>query len=422
VLRTTFIEVDGQPVQQIGEPDPVRLAATDLRPVDRLLREIEVRRLAAEEARRPFDLARGPLVRGALIRLDESERILLLTMHHAASDGWSLSIFTRELSAVYEALTTGRPPTLPELAIQYADYATWQRELLEGPYLQEQVEYWTRQLAGAPARLELPADRPRPPLQTLAGARYHFDLPGTLVPPAESVGRQEGTTLFMTLLAAFKVFLYAQTGQDDLLVGSPFANRTRGETEGLIGPFVNTLVLRTRLTGRLTFREVLGRVRAVVLGADAHQDLPFDQVVQAVRPPRDPSRNPLFQVNFRLVTSSLPPLSLPGVVATPLASEYGNSKFDAALELCVTAEKIQGYLEYSTDLFLEESAARMSRAFGRILQEVLDHPDVSLDDLESVSEVVATRFAERRPTEGCRSFPRNAAASKRKRRPISWDE
>ena len=299
VLRTTFAMVAGQPMQQINPPYAIRLPIVDLSGLGVREREAESRRLAAEEARRLFDLARDPLLRGGLIRLDQDEHILLLTMHHIVADGWSLGVLARELSALYQGLVAGGGAELPDLPIQYADYAAWQREVLEGPTA-EQVDYWTRQLAGAPTKLELPADRPRPAVQSLAGARHHFELPSSLIGPAESIGRQEGATLFMTLLAAFEAFLYAQTGQRTCLVGSPFANRTRAETEGLIGPFVNTVVLRVGLAGRPTFRELLGRVRATVLSADANQDLPFDRVVHSVHSPRDPSRNPLFQVNFRL--------------------------------------------------------------------------------------------------------------------------
>jgi amino acid adenylation domain-containing protein/FkbM family methyltransferase len=422
VLRTTFAMVAGQPMQQINPPYAIRLPIVDLSGLGVREREAESRRLAAEEARRPFDLARAPLLRGGLIRLDQDEHILLLTMHHIVADGWSLGVLARELSALYQGLVAGHGAELPDLPIQYADYGAWQREVLEGPYGREQVEYWTRQLAGAPTKLELPADRPRPAVQSLTGARHHFELPSSLIGPAESIGRQEGATLFMTLLAAFESFLYTQTGQKDLLVGSPFANRTRAKTEGLIGPFVNTVVLRVGLAGRPTFRELLGRVRATVLGADANQDLPFDRVVHSVHSPRDPSRNPLFQVNFRLVTAPIAPLSLPGIVAAPIPSEYANSKFDAAMELHVIGERINGFLEYSTDLFLAESAARLSSAFGRILREVLERPDVRLDDLEGVREARAMRALGGPSAENGRMRRGGAPTLKRMKRAIVTDQ
>lgn len=391
VLRTTFRVVDGEPFQEIGPAYSVDLPIVDFRNLPAEASEAELQRHAAEETQRPFDLSQGPLVRGTLVRMGDQEHVLLLTMHHIASDGWSLGVFARELSSLYEAHLSGAPSTLPEPVIQYADYAAWQREHLQGARLQEQIDYWTRQLADAPTELELPADHPRPSVQTLAGARYHFELSSSLTPAIEALSRDEGTTSFMTLLAAFNIFLYAESGQDDLLVGSPFANRTRAETEGLIGPFVNTVVLRTKLEGQLTFRAILRRVREVILGADAHQDLPFDKVVHAVRAPRDPSRNPLFQVNFRLVTAPLTPLCLPGIEASALPSEYLSSKFDAAMELSLTPERFHGYLEYSTDLFLESSVARMSRTFASVLEEVLANPDRALDDLKMVAELARQR-------------------------------
>jgi amino acid adenylation domain-containing protein len=398
VLRTTFPLVDGQPVQVISPAGAHQLPLVDLGHLPEGERETAARRLAEAEAEQPFDLARGPVFRAKLLRLGAQDHRLLLTLHHIAADGWwSLEVFTRELSALYEALATGRPSPLPELPIQYADYGMWQRQWLQGEALREHVAYWKQQLGGAPWKLELPADRPRPAVQTLRGARHYFSLASPLAGAARTLSRKEGTTLFMTLLAAFKTFLYACTGQEDLVVGSPFANRTRAEIEGLIGPFVNTVVLRTRLSGDLTFRELVTRVREVVLGASVHQELPFEKVVEGLAPPRDPSRNPLFQVNFRAQTTSRPQLRLAGVTASPPEIiDTLNSKFDLALELWADSEVLGGFFEYSTDLFEKETILRMVGELERLLSEILTKPDTRVNDLEIVKAIRARRASKTR--------------------------
>jgi len=252
------------------------------------------------------------------------------------------------------------------------------------------VAYWKRQLAGAPMRLELPADRPRPTVQTLRGTRLFFTLPAELAAGVEALGRQAGTTSFMTLLAAFKVLLYALTDQEDILVGSPFANRPRAETESVIGAFVNTVVLRTRVSGDARFYELLGRARETVLGASAHQELPFEKVVEAVRPPRDPSRNPLFQVNFRVAPAPPPPLRLAGLSTSPLQIiDSANSKFDLALEVTVDEPGLRAFFEYSTDLFNEATIKRMAEDFERLLVEILARPDCALRELDIVRDIRA---------------------------------
>ena len=257
-------------------------------------------RLTTQEAQRPFDLSRDLMLRGRLIRLDQEEQVLLLTMHHIISDGWSMGILFKELSALYEAFCTGKPARLPELPVQYADYAEWQREWLQGEVLESQLGYWKQQLEGAPQVLELPTDRPRPALQTYRGGRRSRTLSRELSEELKRLSRSEGVTLFMTLLAAFQTLLYRYTGQEEMLVGTPIAGRSREETEGLIGFFVNTLVLRTDLSGHPTFRELLARVRRMAVEAYAHQDLPFEKLVEELQPERDLSRHPLFQVMFVL--------------------------------------------------------------------------------------------------------------------------
>jgi surfactin family lipopeptide synthetase A len=392
-LRTTFHLAGEQPVQRVAAPGSFELPRTDLGNVPRADREREARRLAAEEARRPFDLARGPLLRTSLVRLDERDHVLLVTLHHVIADGWSLGIFTRELANFYARRTTGRSPALADLPIQYPDYSGWQRDWLQGRVLETHLDYWKRQLAGAPGKLELPLDHPRPAVQTLRGSRYFFELSPGLASKVDAFSRGEGATSFMTLLAVFQALLSGYTGQEDILVGSPFANRTRTETEGLIGAFVNTVVLRTCLCGDPAFRELLDRVRETVLGADAHQDLPFEKVVEAVRPPRDPSRNPLFQVNFRVVKGSLLALELPGLTTSLWFGETVNSKFDLALECWLGKTNFGGFLEYSTDLFEEATVLQMVTDFEELSSALIAWPEVPLSKLGPLARIAAGRRA-----------------------------
>ena len=297
-LRTTFKSVGGQPVQVISAPQRLCVPVIDLERTQGCDPVVEAARLATEHARRPFDLASALFLRPSLLRLGLEDYVLVLSMHHIASDGWSNDILFREVAALYEAFVTGIPATLPDLPVQYADYAVWQRQWLQGEVLEKQVAYWREQLAEIPNSLELPTDFPRPPVQHFRGAVHRLAISEPLGEAARALGRQEETTLFMTLLAAFQSLLHSYSGQEDICVGSPIAGRTRTETESLIGFFANTLVLRTRVRANLTFRQLLGQVREVALGAYAHQELPFEKVVEALRPSRDPSRNPLFQVNF----------------------------------------------------------------------------------------------------------------------------
>jgi amino acid adenylation domain-containing protein/FkbM family methyltransferase len=392
-LRTVFPIIDGEPVQLIMPPDGFRVTRVYLSSLSEKERTAEAQRRTAEEAAQPFDLARGPLFRATLLYLGAEDHLLLVTMHHIASDGWSLDVFGRELAALYEAFTSGQPSPPPPLPVQYADYAAWQRQWLQGKAFEEQAGYWKEQLAGAPPKLEIPSDHPRPAVQTLRGARHFFELPAALVATAEALSRQEGATLFMTLLAIFKALLHAYTGQEDLVVGSPFANRTRSQTEGLIGALVNTLVLRTPLSGKLTFRQLLRRIREVVLAASAHQELPFEKLVELLRPPRDPSRNPLFQVNFRVQTAPTLPLALPGLT-TEVRIVYGtNSKFDLALELWAFEDSFRGFFEYSTDLFEPATITAMCGDLEKAIGAALARPDVALDELDALREARARRQA-----------------------------
>ena len=280
-------------------------------------REARAHELLNEEAGAPFDLTEGPLIRATLLRLDEDQHIFLVVMHHIVSDGWSLVLFFQELSAIYDAFSRGEQSPLADVAIQYADYAAWQREWLQGEMLQKQLSYWKKQLGGELPVLELPTDRPRPAVQTFNGAREWLVFSEQLTDSVLALSQREGATLFMTLLAAFKVLLYRYTGQEDVIVGSPIANRPQTETESIIGFFLNNLALRTDLSGDPSFREALARVRKTALEAYAHQDVPFEKLIEALKPERDLSRTPIFQVYFNLFNFAAE-IKLPGSDETGL--------------------------------------------------------------------------------------------------------
>ena len=396
MLRTTFAAVEGRPVQVIAPaltlpplvfgPRDQRLPIVDLRELSETEREAETRRLTSEEAQQPFDLAQGPLLRMVLLRLDEEEHVLLMTMHHIISDGWSVGVLVQEIATLYQAFTTGEPSPLPELSIQYTDFAVWQREWLQGEVLEKQLGYWKQQLAGAPTALELPTDRPRPPLQGYHGACQYFVLPRSLAEELKALSQREGGTLFMTLLAAFKTLLYRYTGQEDILVGSPIANRNRAEIEELIGFFVNTLVLRTELGGNPSFRELLGQVREVTLGAYAHQDLPFEMLVDELQPERNLSHSPLFQVMFVLQNMPMQPLTLPGLTLTPLNTDSGTAKFDLTLFMVETDRGLRGTVEYNTGLFDATTISRMMGHFQTLLKSIVADPEQRICDLPLLPE------------------------------------
>ena len=292
VLRTTFATVEGRGVQIIVAPRPVPVPEVDLRSLSESAREAETRRLLAEQAHRPFDLAADLMLRATLLRLGESEFLLLLVSHHIASDAWSVGLLYDELASLYPSFAAGRAATLPELPLQYADFSVWQRQRMTGEVLEKELAYWKRQLHGGSPVLDLPTDRPRPDVQSYAGASQSIVLPRKLWEALGSLSREESATPFMTVLAAFQTLLHRYTGQRDIVVGSPIAGRNRLETERLLGFFVNTLVLRTEFSGEPTFREVLRRVRETALGAYAHQELPFEKLVEALQPERDPAPRP----------------------------------------------------------------------------------------------------------------------------------
>jgi amino acid adenylation domain-containing protein len=378
-LRTTFGEVDGRPVQVIAPSLLLEVPVVDLTALPPAKQEVEVQRLATEEAERPFDLSCGPLLRTTLLRLAVDEHVVLLTMHHIVSDAWSMGVLVRELIAGYLARAGGHPLTLPDLPVQYADFASWQREWLEGPMYETQLAYWRQQLTGAPGLLELPTDRPRPALRSHRGERTLWPLSHELSDRVRSLSRREGVTLFMTMLAVFQTLLARYSGQDDIVVGAPIANRTRSDVEGLIGVFVNTLVMRTDLSGNPTFRELLGRVRQVAVAAYAHQDLPFEKLVDELQPQRGLNHTPLFQVML-----VFPPVRLPethGRSASFVQVHSGTAKFDLILSVVEATGPLELFLEYDTDLFAGSTAQRVLTHLQAMLAAIVANPEQRLSEL-----------------------------------------
>jgi amino acid adenylation domain-containing protein len=380
VLRTTFTDVAGQPLQVMKPTTYIPMSVVDLQELSQYEREAQVHRLAQAEVQRPFDLTRGPLLRAALVHLADDEYVLLLTMHHIISDGWSHGVFWRELALLYEAYTTGQPARLPALSLQYADFAHWQQQWLQGEVMETQLAYWKQQLAGM-LTLQLPTDHQRPAVQTFRGARHFFTIPLTLTHALKTLGQRHGVTLFMILLAAFQTLLHRYTGQDDIAVGSLIANRNRVELEGLIGFFVNTLVLRTDLSDDPSFRELLTRVRTVTLGAYEHQDMPFEKLLEALRPPRDLSRTPLFQILFVLHNTPQQGFDLSGLTVRPMEIDPGISRFDVSLEFWETSDGLRGRFEYSTDLFEKATIVRMAGHLQTLLAGIVAVPEQRLSRL-----------------------------------------
>ena len=385
-LRTTFTMADGQPTQVIAPTLTLKLPVVDLRKLPASEQETEVRRSVTAEARRPFDLAQGPLVRGTVLSLGDEDHVGMLTMHHIISDGWSSGILARELATLYVTFCAGASSPLPTLPIQYADFAHWQRQWLQGEVLESQIAYWKEQLAGAQTSIDLPMDHPRPAAQTFRGARQSLVLPKHLQEGFKALSGQEHVTQFMAFLAAFTILLHRYTSQDDLLVGTPVANRNRLETEGLIGFFVNTLVLRIDLSDNPSFRELLRRVREVCLGAYAHQELPFDRVVEELHAARDLSRNPLFQVMFELHNAPQRTIELPGLSLIPIEADSEAAHFDLTLRMMDTREGLSASFVYNTDLFEATTIARMLENFQTLLEGIVADPEQRIWDLPLLTE------------------------------------
>jgi hypothetical protein len=384
-LRTTFSVMGDQPVQVIAPSLTLKLEWADLSDLSGAEKEAAVEQLAGEEAHKPFDLFRGPLFRAGLLKLEEAEHVLLLNVHHIVSDGWSMGVLYGELSQLYEAFREGKPHGLCELPIQYGDFALWQQERQE-EVLEKQLAYWREQLKGAPGVLELPTDRPRPPVQTYRGERQSFLLSRELSEGLKQLSRREGVSLFMTLLTAFQVLLYRYTGQKDIVVGCPIANRTRPEIEGLIGFFVNTLVLRGDLSGEPSFRELLGRVKEVALEAYDHQDVPFEKLVEELHPDRDMSRTPLVQIIFGLQNVPREPLQLKGLTASPLDLVLEAAKFDFTLYIFEQPDALRVDIIFRTDLFDKATITRLMRHFQTLLDAVIIDPEQRISDLPIMME------------------------------------
>ncbi|MBV9108252.1 MAG: AMP-binding protein, partial [Gemmatimonadetes bacterium] len=374
-LRTRFATVDDEPVQVIDPPAEVPLARADFAHLPREQADAALRELGAAEATRPFDLAAGPLMRCTLARLGDEEHALFFTLHHIVSDGWSMGILVREVSALYAAFSRGEPSPLADLAVQYADFAAWQRAWLSGDVLDAQLGWWRERLAGAPPVIDLPTDRPR---TTAAGSRagsFPLAVSEATTRRLRALTRQEGATLFMTLLAAWQLLLSKYAGQDDVTVGTPVAGRTRLETEGLIGFFVNTLVLRTDLSGDPTIRELLARVRETTLGAHQHQDVPFEKLVEELVPERSLRHTPLFQVMFALQNNAQEALQLGDLQAEGIGAANDLAKFDLMLGMTEQGERIAGTLSYRADLFDAATIERLAGHFSRLLDAIVEDAD-----------------------------------------------
>ncbi|MBW4550124.1 MAG: amino acid adenylation domain-containing protein [Aphanocapsa sp. GSE-SYN-MK-11-07L] len=386
-LRTSIQTINDQPVQVIAPHVTFPLKRIDLKHLSQEMQQTEILRLANQDAQQPFDLAQQPLLRITLVSLNGTEHVMFLTMHHIVSDAWSMEILMREFSALYTAFSQGQPSPLPTLPIQYADFAIWQRQWLQGGVLNKHLSYWCHQLSGNLPVLQLPIDRPRPRLQTFQGATYRFCLCSELTALLKALSQKAGTTLFMTLLAAFKTLLYRYTAQEDIIVGSPIANRNRVEIEGLIGFFVNNLVLRSHLADNPTVWELLDRVQQVTLAAYEHQDLPFEQLVEALQPERDLSYSPLFQVKFALENGSEIELQLPNLTLEFLRQDNPTAKLDLSLDMGEDVSgQLEGIFEYNTDLFDRTTIVRMAEHLSCLLSGMVDRPEQRLSELPLLTE------------------------------------
>ncbi|MBN3989152.1 MAG: amino acid adenylation domain-containing protein [Nostoc sp. NMS2] len=398
-LRTTFIVSDGQPLQAIAPSLTIPLSVLDLQQLADHEQEVKAKSIITAEIEHPFDLSSGPLLRVILLVLSETEHILLLNMHHIICDDWSMGVLIRELGTLYAAFAQNQPSPLLEVPLQYADFAHWQREWLQGEVLQTQLAYWREQLNGI-SILHLPTDKPRPAIQSYQGATQFLELPLKLIDALEKLSQQEGVTLFMTLVGAFQTLLYCYTHQEDIALGSPIANRNRSEIEGIIGFFVNSLVLRSNLSGNPTFRELLGRVREVTLEAYSHQDLPFEKLVEELHPERNLSHHPLFQVVFGFQNAPMSALELPGLVPSFMNIDLKKTRFDLELHLwkcsedfrslwggkCEYYEGLRGVIVYNTDLFDKATISRMVEHFKTLLSAIVVNPEERIANLQLLSE------------------------------------
>jgi acyl carrier protein len=391
VLRTVFGTAQGSPDQEIRPWTPLALPVLDLRSVPAKEKESEIARQVTREARRPFDLARGPLLRAALLRVEDDEQVLLLTLHHIACDGWSLGLLLHEMVTLYESLNADSTASLPPLPVQYADFAVWQRELLAGAALERLLDYWKERLRDLPV-LQLPLDRPRPEVPSPRGDVWRFEIPTELTEALRALARREGATLFMILLAAFNALLHTLSGQEDIVIGSDVAGRSRVQLEPLIGFFVNQVVLRTDLSGNPGFLQLLARVREVTLGAYAHQDLPFDRLVEALKPERSLALTPLFQAKLVLQSAPGAPPRMERLEVAHLAAGEHEVKFDLLVNVKETAGGLAGNIEYRRDLFEPATMRRLEETYRLVLQTVAAEPAVRLDRLRELAGEAERRW------------------------------
>ncbi len=403
-LRTVFVLHEREPRQVVLDDWSLDLPVIDLASLPARERATALARGLRELAREPFDLSKDVMIRTTLFRLDDDDAVLLVRLHHIAADAFSDGVLFGDVAKVYDVLSAGRAPDLPDLPIRYSDFACWQHERLQGQVLDELVTYWTNELRGAPNLLPLPTDRPRRPVQRHEGARHEVLLSRDFADGVRELARSEGCTVYMVLLGAFATLLYRLTGTDDVVVGSPIANRTTTELASMVGFFCNTMALRARLSGNPSFREVCRRVRTTALGAYEHQELPFERIVELLNVPRDPAYNPIFQVNFRAQDGARLPLRLAGLATSLVPVDIGFSRFDLALELHVEADCITGYFEFDLDLFDGTTVARFADDFEALLEQALRDPD---------TPILAVRLPHgRRPVvETASSIPRRRAGS-----------
>jgi len=385
-LRTTFTVVDGQPMQVVSQCQRIELPIIDLRQSSQVEQTAKVDELIKENAQQFFDLNAGPLLRVGLIQLEDTKSILLFTAHHIVFDGWSIGVFLRELEGFYDAFCNGKSFILPDLPIQYGDFAVWQRDRLQGKILESHASYWKEKLSGTLPILELPCDRIRPKIQTYAGAVKSFALPKSLSKALLDLAQQENSTLFMVLLTTFNILLHRYSGQEDLLVGTPIANRNQAEIEGLIGVFINTLVLRNNLSGNPTFRELLTQVRQTTLEAYTHQDFPFEKMIEELQLDRELGQSPLFQAMLVLQNQPIDDLKLTNLSLSPIEFENPISQFDLTLSLAETAQGLIGRLEYSTDLFDQSTIVRIIGHFQTLLEGIIANPDISISQIPLITK------------------------------------
>jgi hypothetical protein len=382
MLRTSFQTFDARPAQVIAPEVELSLPVIDISRTPARFREAELKRIASEEARRPFDLSSCPLIRVALVKLGRREHAALVTMHHIISDAWSMGVLIGELMENYEAYMQGKPSSLEELPIQYADYAVWQRERLRGERLEQELGYWKRQLAGAPALLKVSNDMDRPEVASYRGETRYFEIEGEVMEGLRKLSQEEEATLFMTLLAGYKVMLSHYSGEEDIVVGTPVSGRSREELEGLIGFFVNTLALRTKLKGEASFRELVRKVKDVAIGAYEHQEAPLAKIVEELNPERKLGYSPIFQVCFYLGNAPAPTLKLPGLTLAPLEMDRQAAQFDLVFGVTEMERGALGVAQYSADLFSPSTISNMINDFGSLLKKVATDAESRVNELK----------------------------------------